>query len=57
MCATPFHREKQIKSWGRAKKIALIESVNPKWDDLSGEWRKGLLRASKENQDPPLRPG
>jgi len=28
-------REKQIKGWLRAKKIALIESVNPNWDDLS----------------------
>ena len=31
-------REKQIKGWLRAKKIALIESVNPKWNDLSEEW-------------------
>ena len=30
--------EKQIKGWLRAKKIALIESVNPKWEDLSVEW-------------------
>src|SRR5689334_14111017 len=28
-------REKQIKGWSRAKKVALIESVNPEWDDLS----------------------
>jgi putative endonuclease len=27
-------REKTIKGWLRAKKIALIESVNPKWQDL-----------------------
>ncbi len=31
-------REKQIKGWLRAKKIALIESVNPDWNDLSAEW-------------------
>ncbi|MFQ5799118.1 MAG: GIY-YIG nuclease family protein [Bacteroidota bacterium] len=31
-------REKQIKGWLRAKKIALIESLNPKWEDLSVEW-------------------
>jgi putative endonuclease len=31
-------REKQIKGWLRAKKIALIESVNPNWDDLSAGW-------------------
>jgi putative endonuclease len=28
-------REKQIKGWLRKKKIALIESINPGWQDLS----------------------
>lgn len=28
-------REKQIKGWKRKKKIALIESMNPGWKDLS----------------------
>lgn len=28
-------REKQIKGWLRRKKVELIESVNPKWEDLS----------------------
>ena len=32
-------REKQIKGWRRSKKVALIESVNPRWEDLSAEWR------------------
>ena len=27
-------REKQIKGWPRARKIALIESMNPRWKDL-----------------------
>ncbi len=31
-------REKQIKGWLRAKKIALIESINPEWRDLSDDW-------------------
>jgi len=31
-------REKQIKGWRRAKKIALIESLNPHWQDLSANW-------------------
>jgi len=31
-------REKQIKGWTRAKKIELIESVNPEWRDLSEDW-------------------
>ena len=28
-------REKQIKGWRRDRKIALIESVNPDWAELS----------------------
>jgi putative endonuclease len=27
-------REKQVKSWRRAKRLALIEQENPEWDDL-----------------------
>ena len=29
-----IEREKEIKGWRREKKIALIESFNPRWDDL-----------------------
>ena len=29
-----IEREKQIKSWRRAKKNKLVESMNPKWQDL-----------------------
>ena len=31
-------REKQIKGWLRKKKIELIESHNPDWNDLESEW-------------------
>ena len=31
-------REKELKSWTRAKKIALIESRNPRWIDLAEHW-------------------
>jgi putative endonuclease len=31
-------REKQLKGWLRAKKVALIESVNPLWEDLAATW-------------------
>jgi putative endonuclease len=31
-------REKQIKGWLRSKKIALIESANPHWNDLAQNW-------------------
>ncbi|HEY4759462.1 MAG TPA: GIY-YIG nuclease family protein [Thermoguttaceae bacterium] len=30
--------EKRIKGWLRSKKIALIESCNQNWDDLSQGW-------------------
>ena len=30
--------EKQIKRWRRGKKVALIESFNPEWKDLSMDW-------------------
>jgi len=33
-----IEREKQIKGWLRSKKIALIESVNPQWEDLSSRF-------------------
>ena len=33
-----MEREKQIKAWRREKKIALIESMNPEWKDLSEGW-------------------
>ena len=31
-------REKELKDWSREKKIALIESTNPTWEDLAEDW-------------------
>jgi putative endonuclease len=31
-------REKQIKGWTRAKKLALINEMDSSWADLSEEW-------------------
>jgi putative endonuclease len=31
-------REKELKGWLRSKKIALIETSNPTWQDLSRDW-------------------
>ena len=31
-------REKELKGWSRSRKIALIESLNAAWVDLSREW-------------------
>ncbi len=33
-----IEREKQLKGWVRAKKIALIQELNPHWNDLSLAW-------------------
>jgi len=31
-------REKQLKRWARAKKVVLIERMNPAWVDLARDW-------------------
>ena len=33
-----IRREKQIKGWLRAKKVALIIAGNPAWKDLAEDW-------------------
>jgi len=35
-------REKQIKNFGRAEKIELINGFNPTWEDLSSSWFSGF---------------
>ncbi len=40
-----IEREKQIKGWLRAKKVALIKSINPKWEDLGGDWYENVKPA------------
>jgi putative endonuclease len=53
-------REKQIKGWLRKKKIALIESVNPEWRDLSLDWSDchsegaRLRRTTEESSERPF---
>ena len=39
-------REKEIKGWGRARKIRLIEERNPVWEDLAHLWRGEPQRSS-----------
>jgi putative endonuclease len=46
-------REKEIKGWGRGKKLALIESKNPSWNDLAGDMFPRFPRKA----DPSLRSG
>ncbi|HEV2646003.1 MAG TPA: GIY-YIG nuclease family protein [Acidobacteriaceae bacterium] len=40
-------REKQLKGWTRAKKIALIERQNPTWIDLSESWGQPMKMFSE----------
>jgi putative endonuclease len=40
-------REKQLKGWTRAKKIALIESKNPRWEDWAEKWGTEMLFANQ----------
>jgi putative endonuclease len=34
-----IRREKEIKGWRRSKKIALIDSMSPSWEDLARDWQ------------------
>jgi putative endonuclease len=40
-------REKQLKGWTRAKKIALIESTNPRWEDFAEKWGAEMVFAGE----------
>ena len=46
-----IEREKRIKTLLRAKKIKLIESANPAWDDLAAEWFPAPVREPVERRD------
>lgn len=46
-------REKQLKRWTRVKKIELIESMNPAWDDLAVRFE--YIVRQNQNQDPSTR--
>jgi hypothetical protein len=48
-------REKQIKSWTRAKRVELIEAKNPAWQDLAAPWFPDFPTASKAKADPSAR--
>ena len=40
---TALSREKQLKGWRHSKKIALIESKNPRWKDFAEKWGREIL--------------
>jgi putative endonuclease len=37
-----IRREKEVKHWIRARRVALIERDNPTWDDLASDWGKPI---------------
>jgi putative endonuclease len=50
-------RETEIKKWRRGKKVALIESANPLWNDLAADWGQhiGLRKADSSRDKTALR--
>ena len=44
-------REKQLKGWRREKKIALIESQNPRWQDIAEKWGAQMAFAGESIKD------
>lgn len=44
-----IERETQVKKWSRAKKDALVNSMNPEWRDLSEDWN------APDGEDSPAR--
>ena len=46
-----LEQEKQIKGWLRKKKIALIDSINHEWKELSEEWYESSNEGPEEIED------
>ena len=50
-------REKAIKGWKRSRKVRVVESRNPRWEDLAENWfrlspsEKQILRAFGAQDD------
>jgi putative endonuclease len=49
-------REKRIKKWERAWKIAMIETDNPDWRDLAIDFGFGMIKSTRLTL-PPRHPG
>jgi len=45
-----INREKQLKGWTRKRKIQLIESQNPRWQDLAEKWGSAMAFAGESIQ-------
>ncbi len=44
--------EKQLKGWTRSKKIALIASKNPRWENLAEKWGAQMAFAGESIKAP-----
>jgi putative endonuclease len=42
-------REKEIKAWRREKKMALIATTNPTWEDLAADWGKPVAMRTADS--------
>jgi putative endonuclease len=45
--ARAISREKQLKGWRRQKKIALVETTNPRRQDLAEQWGREMRFAGQ----------
>ena len=46
--SSAIEREKELKGWRCEKRVALIESLNPTWEDFAADW----FRAEELTRDP-----
>ncbi len=44
-------RERRLEGWTRAKKVALIESQNPRWQDLARNWGRPMALPGEAIRD------
>lgn len=56
MVRNAIAREKQLKGWRRSKKIALIETKNPQWRDLSKDFGQKFKPDKRGPSTPPPYP-
>ncbi len=49
-----IQREKELKGWLRIRKLELIISTNPIWQDLSADWGKPIPAFKESDRLPPV---
>ena len=52
-----IQREKQVKGWSREKRLRLVETLNPEWEDLALRWgTNGVAQQRKRHPEGAQRP-